>query len=74
MSLKAKAHKVINLTDKSSTVLVMKKSDYITEVERQQADDIFYLQLESDATNKFSDKIIKHLTIMLEKAQVLWNI
>jgi hypothetical protein len=45
MSLKARAHNVIKLADKSSTVLVMNKSDYNTDVERQQADNIFDLQL-----------------------------
>lgn len=63
-NLRSNVEIVIKPADKGSAVVVMDKSAYIREAERQLNDDRFYMKLEEDPTEKFSDEITKELTKM----------
>ena len=56
-SLKERDDIVIKPADKGSAVVVMDKSDYIQEAERQLSDNRFYKKLDSDPTVDFTQKI-----------------
>ena len=58
-SLKNRDDIIIKPADKGSAVVVMDKSDYLEEAERQLSDTRFYKKLTSDPTPKFSQLITK---------------
>ena len=62
--LKERDDIIIKPADKGSAVVVMDKTDYIKEAERQLADDRFYQKLNSDPTEKFTKLITKQLKTM----------
>ena len=60
-SLRSNEDIIIKLADKGSSVVVMDKSAYIREAERQFSDDRFYNKLDKDPTKQFSDEITNEL-------------
>lgn len=69
-SLKERDDIVIKPADKGSAVVVMDKSDYIQEAERQLSDNRFYKKLDSDPTVDFTQKITKSLEDMHDKGYI----
>ena len=57
---------VIKPADKGSAVVVMYKSAYIREAERQLSDDRFYNKSDKDPTKQFSDEITNELNNMYD--------
>ena len=60
-SLRSNEDIIIKPADKGSSVVVMDKSAYIREAERQFSDDRFYNKLDKDPTKQFSDEITNEL-------------
>jgi flagellar basal body-associated protein FliL len=63
-------HIIIKPADKGSAVVVMDKSTYIREAERQLCDDRFYNKLDKDPTKKFSDEITNELNNMYDNGDI----
>jgi hypothetical protein len=61
---------IIKPADKSSAVVVMDKSAYIREAERQLTDDRFYNKLDKDPTKQFSDEITNELNNMYDNGDI----
>ena len=57
---------IIKPADKGSAVVVMDKSAYIQEAERQLSDDRFYNKSDKDPTKQFSDEITNELNNMYD--------
>lgn len=68
--LKERDDIIIKPADKGSAVVVMDKSDYIREAERQLTDEKFYKKLDSDPTDNFAKIISKTLTSMHKKGHI----
>ena len=66
-SLKDRDDIVIKPADKGSAVVVMDKTAYVHEAERQLSDTRFYKKLDHDPTVAFSKKITKSLEAMHDK-------
>ena len=56
---------IIKPADKGSVVVVMEKTTYIQEAERQLSDWRFYEKLDSDPTLDFTQKIIRALEVCM---------
>ena len=61
---------IIKKADKGSNVVILNKSDYIQECQRQLNDMKFYLKLDEDLTPKFKKKVDTLVTEMFENEQV----
>ena len=58
---------VIKRADKSGTIVIMKKSDYIAEVERQLHNSNYYEKLESDPSEEVKSKIVNCIDELSEE-------
>jgi hypothetical protein len=65
-SLRSNEDIIIKPVDKGSAVVVMDRSAYIREAERQLSDDRFYNKLDKDPTKQFSDEITNELNNMYD--------
>ena len=63
-------HIVIKPADKGSAIVIMNRTDYITEATRQLPDMDFYIKILTDLTEDHKTKISKTLNIMLRNDEI----
>ena len=61
---------VIKPADKGGATVVLNRSDYIAEAERQLQDDRFYKELTVDPTEDHNNKVIEYITDLCEEGEI----
>jgi hypothetical protein len=61
---------VIKSADKGSAVVVLNKSDYIKEAEKQLSNKDFYLPLEENMTDTYNNEILTYITKMYDNGEI----
>ena len=73
ISLKEDKTIVIKKADKGSAVVVMDRSDYVEEAERQLSDQNFYLSTTHDKTAEHAREITQILDDLLQNEEITWE-
>ena len=68
--LSSNANIVIKKADKSATVVIQNRTDYVKEAERQLSDSFFYKEVEDDLTSKHNEEINTILDDLTNRGQL----